>query len=52
MDKKVAKRRIIFVITVLLIALSIVIADGILYYTSLQATGTGRGFSRYFDSTD
>ena len=51
MDKKTAKRRILIVIIAFLFALVVVIADSILYYTSLQETGVGRGFSRYFDNS-
>jgi hypothetical protein len=47
-----SKKRLIAVIVTILIALAIVITDGILFYTSLQETGVGRGFSRYWDSRD
>jgi hypothetical protein len=52
MKKETIKRRKTIVLITLIIALLIVITDSILYYTSLQETGTGRGFSRYFDSID
>ncbi|KUK77583.1 MAG: hypothetical protein XD93_0241 [candidate division WS6 bacterium 34_10] len=52
MEKETIKRRKTIVLITLIIALLIVIADSILYYTSLQETGVGRGFSRYFDSID
>ncbi|MDY0097086.1 MAG: hypothetical protein RBS01_01930 [Candidatus Dojkabacteria bacterium] len=37
------------VIVVLVIAVLIVIADLIMFYTSAQDTGIGRGFSRFWD---
>jgi hypothetical protein len=52
MEKEIAKKRKIIILITLIIAISIVIADSILYYTSLEETGVGRGFSRYFDSID
>jgi hypothetical protein len=51
-DSKTAKKRILIIVITLIIAISIVIADSILFYTSLQQTGVGRGFSRYFDNID
>lgn len=50
-DKKSKKRKIIVLIT-MVILLAILIADGILFYTSLKVDGIGRGFSRYWDSVD
>lgn len=47
-DKK-EKKMLYAVIGTLIVVLSIVIADGVLYYTSLQQDGVGRGFSRYFE---
>jgi hypothetical protein len=51
-NSKKRKKRIIIVLITLSIAISIVIADSLLYYTSLQQTGIGRGFSRYWDSRE
>lgn len=52
MKKEVAKRRIWIVIITLIFAVAIVVADSLLFYTSLQETGVGRGFSRYWDSRE
>jgi len=37
------------VVIVLVIAILIVLADLIMFYTSAQDTGIGRGFSRFWD---
>jgi len=37
------------IIVVLVIAILIVLADLIMFYTSAQQNGVGRGFSRFWD---
>lgn len=48
LTKDIMKREKIIVLIIVLIAISVVIADLILFCTSMQETGVGSGFSRYW----
>ncbi len=47
-QKEIDKKRKLYVIIVLVVAVVILIADLVLFWTSLEQEGEGRGFSRYW----
>jgi uncharacterized integral membrane protein len=49
MEKKQDTKRKKIVYTVIVVAILIVIADLILFLTSINSTGVGQGFSRFWN---